>query len=232
MGKVKFKEGYSDLGAYPLLLHIIKKGGLEADGGAGLNTTLTDPVTFTDVDGNNLIIGNTSTNLQSAFVVTSVFNSFALGLVSIESNPFASAGFSVLTDRTTLNTTAAFEMISSSGVATYYKGIGLNKDGATGESTMTILCYTDSWDKGGTITFDDLAINSFMDIKDNDSCPRAYLFTVRAAGGQMFFGLTRGGKIQTDLPSYADNNAADADVNLPSKALYLLNGDRTVYQKP
>jgi hypothetical protein len=44
--KVKFKEGYQDLGAYALLLNIIEKGGLEVEilGGAYSREILTLPI--------------------------------------------------------------------------------------------------------------------------------------------------------------------------------------------
>lgn len=38
--------------------------------------------------------------------------------------------------------------------------------------------------------------------------------------------------IVDNLPSYVDDAAADADTNLPSKALYKLNAGRAIYQKP
>ncbi len=33
-------------------------------------------------------------------------------------------------------------------------------------------------------------------------------------------------------PSYANDNDADADSNLPSKAFYKITGNRTIFQKP
>lgn len=51
-------------------------------------------------------------------------------------------------------------------------------------------------------------------------------------GFSTFIEMTPSGRVKLNLPSYADDAAADADATLPSGALYKVTGNRTIFQKP
>jgi len=232
MGKVKFKPGYVDLGAYPLLLHIISEGGLEAEG--SLNTTLTDPLTVTNVNGNTLLMGNDINNTQNVFISTVDGNDSITGLVSFVDNPFSIAGLNIRTNTVTKDVTVAFDIISDDSGTASYKGIGFRVDGDTGENNMEILCWTDSDTENAVVSIDDTGYDSLISVgTGNNTYNKEYFLKVATIiGGTPFFALTVNGAIQTALTSYASNAAADADTSLPVGGLYQLTGDRTVYRKP
>ena len=233
MGKVKFKPGYVDLGAYPLLLHIVSEGGLEADGG-GLNTTLTDPLTVTNVNGNTLLIGNGTDTTSTVFISATDANKNIVGLTAVTDSPFSGMGFNVRTDIITGDSVAAFEVFSIISGDGYYKTLTQTIDGGTGENSMGFLCFKNNENDGAVMQFDDIANDSFIAIGTvSNTYDKTYLFTLSTiVGNSPIFGVTVNGAIETILPDYATNVAADADTALPQGGLYTLTGDRTVYKKP
>lgn len=233
MGKVKFKPGYVDLGAYPLLLHIINEGGLEAEGGGGLNTTLTDPFTLTNVNGNILGIGNYENNYQNVFISLTEGNVSYSGIATFL-EPNAVSGISTGINKISNDIRTSFETTSVYSGDVYYKAINQLVDGDTGENILEINCFKNDLANGAVIQFDDLSNDTFIGIAtNNNTYDKDYLLKVSTIRGTTpFFALTVNGAIETILPTYASNAAADADTSLPVGGLYQLTGDRTVYRKP
>jgi len=212
----------------------------EINNGAGFDSTLQckecgDPSTFvTNVNGNTLVIGQGTADVNNSFISTAYGDSLIVALLSQTSDPLSNVSINFNTDSVTNDVKSAFEVLTDvSGTATY-KGIGFTVDGATGESTMDILCWRNSDTETASVSFDSVADDALISIgTGNNTYDKDYFLKVATLiGGSPFFALKTDGAIETILPIYATNVAADADTSLPVGGLYQLTGDRTVYRKP
>lgn len=232
MGKVTFKPGYQDLGPYPLLQPIINAGGLEAEG--GLNTTLTDPLTLTNVNGNTLLIGNTVNDGNNFFISTKQGDDYVTGISSIflDSTPIRVNGISIATNSVTGNSATALEVIGEYLGDIYYKSFNMYTDGTTGDSGMYMYFFKNGGPASAFIGFDDSTTDALINLRDNGGYYRENLQTFQTGVGTIFLAIKTNGTIETLLPEYASDVAADTDTTLPTGGLYTLTGDRTVYRKP
>jgi hypothetical protein len=193
-----------------------------------------------DKDGSELTLKSTDTQL-SVIDDTNGLSNVSYFSSTVSQNLITNDNTSQVT---TINTTVTSHNINVDfdGTSQLASGLAITNDGTDLLSGLFTVDAANSRTNNIGVTGDNVRIASIDSLNSQESYISVYsniielfnnLTTSQFSIGEDISIVSGSSKIYLNqLPVYADDAAADADVNLGSGALYKLTGSRAVYQKP